>query len=150
SGWELGLNTVDGSSTCGTFDTNGDGVADCNDIAIAGTKKIGSVPMESSFIGGGGGGSTTATVPPLPDGCPAYVEPALQSCPAGMKLVTSYPVVNDCPVKTNTCASICPSGKSPVTRWTTNSDGSQSKTTICIDSTASHTGRFSWREIPIN
>ena len=149
SGWELGLSTTDGSSSCGTFDTNGDGALDCiDDISSAGSKKIGSVPMESNFIGGGGGGNTTAVAPPLPSGCPAYVEPALQTCPAGQTLVTTYPVTSGCPVKTNTCKPICPSGKTPVTRWTTNSDGSQTKSTVCVDDNASHTGRFSWRELP--
>ncbi len=150
SGWELGLSTTDGSSSCGTFDTNGDGVLSCvDDISSAGSKKIGSVPMESNFIGGGGG-YTAPTVPTLPGGCAAYVEPALQSCPAGQKLVTTYPVTSGCPVKTNSCRAICPSGKAPVTRWTTNSDGTQTKSTVCVDSNASHTGRFSWRELPFN
>lgn len=151
SGWELGVSTTDGSSSCGTFDTNGDGALDCvDDISSAGSKKIGSVPMESNFIGGGGGGYTAPPVPTLPAGCPAYVEPALQSCPAGQKLVTTYPLDgSSCPIKTNACKPICEEGKTPVTRWTTNSDGTQSKATICIDSNTAHTGRFSWRELPI-
>jgi len=149
SGWEVGVSTTDGSSTCGTFDTNGDGVLDCvDDISSAGTQKIGSVPMESNFIGGGGGGSYSPVAPPLPGGCPAYVEPALQTCPVGLKLVTSYPVTAGCPVKTNACKPICEEGKTPVTRWTTNSDGTQTKATICVASSGVHTGRFSWRELP--
>ena len=150
SGWELGVSTTDGSSSCGTFDTNGDGVLDCtDDISSAGNKKLGSVPLESNFIGGGGGGVTAPPVPPIPSGCPALVEPALQSCPSGQRLITTYPVISGCPTKKNDCKPICPAGKTPVTRWTTNSDGTQSKSIACIDNNSVHTGRFSWRELPL-
>lgn len=162
SGWELGVNTADGSSTCGTFDTNGDGVLSCpDDISSAGTKKIGSVPMESNFIGGGGGGlpPIVATLPPpgsasggLLDagavGCPDPIVPTPLTCPGGTKnVLVKATDGSGCNTYSYSCGNICETGKSPLTRWTTNSDGTQTQSLICVDSDASHTGRFSWREL---
>lgn len=150
SGWELGVNTADGSSTCGTFDTNGDGILDCaGDVSSAGTKKIGSVPMESSFIGGGGGSTPTGTLDKGAASCSQPTAPTPLTCPGGQKNVLVRTTDGSgCNTYGYTCGDVCEAGKKPVTRWTTNSDGSQSQSTICISDADVHTGRFSWRELP--
>ena len=167
SGWELGVQTKDGSSECGTFDSNGDGIVDCaTDSASAGTKKVGSVPNESSFITGGGGGYTTP--PPTGDdynnpnggtpagttitggggSCPDQIMPPIISCPSTQKPVFVTHTVSSCKTYGWECKPICTLPKIPETRVTNNSDGSLTTTVACVEKNTSHSGRFSWRELP--
>lgn len=174
SGWELGVQTKDGSSQCGTFDTNGDGIVDCaTDDSSAGTKKIGSVPNESSFISGGGGGTPTtpddddndnddyndpnASTPPGtllyggPGSCPEQTMPAPISCPSTQKPVfNTHTDTDSCKTFDWSCEAICTPPKKPVTKVTNNSDGTLTSTVVCVEENISHTGRFSWRELPFN
>ena len=193
SGWELAVSRSDGSSSCGVFDTNGDGVISCpEDVASAGNLHVTSIPGETNFIAGGGGDgggddgdgdgdpATCEDITIGPESCsspnvlvtktetittttetsctktinacscsdaPASIIPFPKACPAGYLPITkTHTTASGCEVDYTECEQVCPDEKKPLIRYTKNSDGSDSKSTVCVTNNT-HVGRFSWREL---